>query len=320
MPRSPPRGAAEGGPAKGRAAKRDRRRGRGQRRRRVGGGCEPQLEGLADPFDRLDARDRREPCRRLGFVGRDRLDDERARVEPRPDRLEGLVEDLAAAIEEHDAVAERLGLMHLMGREEDRCAAGVNLLERRDKSSRVDRIETGEGLVEDEKLRLVHHRRRELHLLLHALGKLLAALREHARQLEPLEPFRGAAASLAGREPLETADVAKELPDLHLPVEPTLLGQVADAVLRGERGRAEHLERALVGMDDRHDHPDGGALAGAVGAEQSAQRAARDVEVESAHGDLRPEALGDAADPDRAGRVGRGHGSGSRRRRRRGRL
>jgi hypothetical protein len=144
---------------------------------------------------------------------------------------ERAVEELLRAIEERDAVAEPLGLLHDVRREDDRLALLLEVLEEVLEEDDVDGVEAGERLVEDEDLGVVHDGAQELHLLLHALRELFRLLAEPGAEVHGVDP---------GAEPLHgdvlghALDGGEEdelVDDLHLAVEAAFLGQVADRSL-----------------------------------------------------------------------------------------
>jgi len=191
---------------------------------------------------------------------------------------------------------------------------------------RVDRVEPGEGLVEDHEVGLVQQRADELHLLLHAPRELV-----HLRQppvalgrpeLEPLEPFVDPLVGHARRYPLELREEPQHAPHLHLLVQPALLREVADPV--GDPGcavrRAEQRDRSAVRHDDVEQHPDRRRLPRAVRAEQAVHGSAGDGERQVAHGEVVAVALHDVPDVDgevghrgvkRSGRARRRHARGA---------
>jgi len=95
---------------------------------------------------------------------------------------------------------------------------------------------------------------------------------------------------------------------LHLLVQAALLREVPDFVENAVVGvrTAEDLDRARVGEQHVEDHANGRRLAGAVRAEQTVDRSARNLERELAHGDVLVESLHDLADVDCEIRHGRG--------------
>ena len=82
---------------------------------------------------------------------------------------------------------------------------------------------------------------------------------------------------------------------LHLLVEAALLRQEADPgrQLAPPQGSTEEGDPAFVGLDDVHDHPDGGALPGAVRPEQAEDHTRRDLQREAADRRVAGESLGD---------------------------
>src|SRR5206468_3862775 len=89
-------------------------------------------------------------------------------------------------------------------------------------------------------------------------------------------------------------------PHLHLAVEPSLLWEIADAI--GDSGIVEGStkdpDRALVGRDDVQDHPDGGGLSRAVGAEETVNRSLRNAQRQIVNGDVFGVSLRDVLDLD----------------------
>ena len=114
-------------------------------------------------------------------------------------------------------------------------------------------------------------------------------------QLVSIEPFADAPSHGMRVDALEFRNVLEVVADLHLPVQPALFGQVADAVLVVERIAAEHLDRTAVGIDDGHDHPERGRLARPVGSNEAAQASLGHVQIEFADRVRAAERLTDAA-------------------------
>ena len=250
-----------------------------------------QLPGVAVLLDALDARYRRErPDVRRRVQ---RLEQDAARREPRLDVAQGVVEHLHALVDHHDVVAQLLGVDHHVRREEDRGAARVLFEHQVAQQPLVHRVEAAERLVEDDERRAVDDRREELHLLLHALRELFAALVRDAAEVDPVEPLLDARLEIQPVVALEARHVGEELADAHALVEAALLRQVADLVLGlHRRSMPEHGELSAIGHLDREDHPDGGGLAGAVRADHPVERALRHDEVEVPDGDGVAERLG----------------------------
>src|SRR5690606_37700745 len=241
-------------------------------------------------LDLLDHRQRRE--RTDVGIRVERIEQDRARVEAALNRRDRIVEHLPPAMNHHDVLAELLGLMHDVRREEHGGPSLVLGAHERFELPHADGIEAAERLVEDDEIGLVEGRRDELSLLQHPLRKLLAALALDAFESDALEPAAHALRKTCPAHPFQTRDVTEEFADAHLPVDTALLRQVADPVLRFERRRMpEHRYPSGVRKEDRHDHPDRRRLAGAVRADEAAEGAARHDEVEIVDRLLRAEAL-----------------------------
>ena len=107
----------------------------------------------------------------------------------------------AAAVDDRDRLAQGLGDLHLVRREDDGAAAVAELEERLAQEHHVDRVEARERLVHQQDLRVVEHGRDELDLLLVALGQLLGAALREVLGAEPAQPAQRVApgAVRAGR-------------------------------------------------------------------------------------------------------------------------
>ena len=218
---------------------------------------------------------------------------------------DGAVEHLLAPRDDANRIAEPLGVVHQVRAEDHRLAALLELDDGVLERLRVDRIEPAERLVEDHEIGIVEQRADELHLLLHSarelvdLGEPPILLRSLER--EPLQPLVDAPVGLAPAHALELGEKFQHPPHLHLAVESALLGEIAEPLrdLRIVRRPAEDVNRAGVGRDDVQDHPDGGRLPGAVGAEKSVHTPGRNAERQIAHRRVLGVALGDVHYVDR---------------------
>ncbi len=84
----------------------------------------------------------------------------------------------------------------------------------------------------------MHHSGDELYLLLHSLTQVLNFLLRPVPDLEAVKPKPDLPVRLAALHPTDAGQVAKLLGDLHLPIESTLLRQVAYAA---DMGGLQHL-------------------------------------------------------------------------------
>ena len=161
----------------------------------------------------------------------------------------------------------------------------------------IYRVEAGKRFVENQKRRPVSHRGDELRLLLHALGKIVDLLFRPGGQSQPLQPFVDSHGRFRFAQSFQRREKNQNLAHLHPGVQAPLLGKIADQVLRAVAGGLpKHLDGALIGGQDVHDHPQRGGFAGAIGAEQSKNRSLLDVQAEVGHRHDRVKALGDMFD------------------------
>ncbi len=127
-----------------------------------------------------------------------------------------------------DVLAQVLHQFELVARE-DHGHAGVDLLH--DDALQVgdhDRVEAGEGLVEDEQPRCVHESDRELDALSvsgrQRLHQLVAAIPE----ADPLDPYVSGSLCVGSPEAGEATEVGDLLVDAHAGIEAPLLREIAD--------------------------------------------------------------------------------------------
>jgi hypothetical protein len=149
------------------------------------------------------------------------------------------------------------------------------------------RIQAGQGLVEHQRLRVVHERGRQLHSLLVAVRQrpdLAGCPVPHRKASEP----PGSGGGGRGRvHPVQPADVLDLLGREHVRIQDPFLRHVAEAAPFGgpDRGTVPP-HRAAVKIGQAEDGPHGGGLAGAIRAEEPHHLPRRDAEaqvVESRH-------------------------------------
>ena len=204
-------------------------------------------------------------------------------------------------VDDRDVLADVLDQLELVAGEEDGGAAGRLVAEHLRERAHRDRVEAGERLVEDEQLRLVHQRRRELRPLLVAVRELLDLRVGAVGETEPLQPVAPPRRAPRASQSVQAAEVGELLADRHPRVEAALLRHVAEAQPLREPDRPsvpEHL--AAVELDEPEDRAHRRRLAGPVRAEEAEHPPALDREraaVERLH---RPEPLADVDDAQHA--------------------
>src|SRR5690606_14733987 len=193
-----------------------------------------------------------------------------------------------AGVDDADAVAQPLGLLHVVRRVEHRHALGGQRLDGlEDRVARL-RVHADGGLVEDEKLGPVEEPDADVQPALHAAGELLGRALGAVGQADELEHLRGALPELGAAEAVEPPEEQEVLPRGELGVDRELLRDEAEQPLRLDLARAHpapgdpHL--AVVGGEQPGDHRDRRRLARPVGTEQPVGLPRRDVERHAADG------------------------------------
>jgi hypothetical protein len=164
-------------------------------------------------------------------------------------------------------------------REDHGDARGGTLLEHTGHDVDRERVETREGLVEDEHLRVVHQRRGDLRALLVAERERLDVVFESLAEAQLLEQDGGARGRVGLGEAVEPRQVDDVLEHLHLGVQPALLGHVAEAAAIGRRdlGAVERDDAGVLRENAQHD-PHGGGLSCAVASDEAGETAGPHVE------------------------------------------
>ncbi len=227
--------------------------------------------------------------------------------------------DQPPVIDDRHALAEDIGLLHVVRRQDNRPPAAVVLAHQVPEKQACLRIEAGGGLIEKENLRVVHHRARDREALEHSAGEAHGELVGPVGELEPLEQLsRALAARRRGYS--EVRPVEQE--DL-----PRSQGEVEIRTLRNHPDAALDLDAVLPDIpvadpgaalrrtDPRGQHADRGRFAGSVGPEQAEELSRADVEREGVERDdlrLRPSVPPAAAE----GKDDAARGARDRRRRR----
>src|ERR1051325_10809726 len=172
-------------------------------------------------------------------------------------------------MDEDDVVRHPLGLPHHVRGEQDGPPLLLQFSEEVSYQHHVDGIEPRLRLVEDDELGVVQEGADELDLLLVALREFLDFGVFLLPELEPLQPLSDFLVDRRPPPPLDLRKKLQMLDDLHLLVEPTLLGQVPDPVTRVAAARPPRpLDDARVGQKDAGDHADGGGLPRPIPPEQ----------------------------------------------------
>ena len=190
-------------------------------------------------------------------------------------------------VDDEDAFRHRVGLLEVMGREEDR--RSVLLAQPNEVLPQVCpalRIEPGRRLVEEQQARRVDHADRDVEpppLATRECARLPAGERAELERLEQLvRPGRRVITGHAVAPALGDDLVA----DLLVVGGTVALAHVADPLPHGARIRhdieARHCRRSRRRCQQGREHPQAGRLAGAIRPEEGHQLPSIDVEIEPA--------------------------------------
>ena len=205
----------------------------------------------------------------------------------------------------HDAhaMADALHLLQLVRREEDGDALpGAQVLDDAEQPDDAGGVEAERGVVQDDELRLLEQDVGQAEALAHAARVLHDGLVGGVLELDHVEQLGDARVGVGARDAVELGGEAEVLCAGQVAVEADGLREVADPPLDGER-----VTRGVVAADadgpgarlgEAQHHEDAGALARAVGAEESEDLALVDGEVDGVHGGEPAVALGEPAGLD----------------------
>jgi len=209
----------------------------------------------------------------------------------------GIERDEFPVINDRDAVAQFVGLVHVMGGDKNRqIALGFQPLEHFPNAHSRDGIEACRRLVEEENLRFVDEPAGDFEPAPHAAGK------HFNRFIGPLFEVHRLEKSLDGSLPFFTRNAVKLGEDAHIfdgaqvEVGGHRLRNDADraahVVLRAHNVEAVDASRAGSGRHERGQHPDERGFSRAVWAQQAENFAVLDGEIEPVDGNEIAEAFG----------------------------
>ena len=219
-----------------------------------------------------------------------------------------------ALVQQRDAI-EALGFVHVGRADDHGDALRHHVVHDQPQVAARDRVDAKGRLVEQQDLRLVDQRTRQAELLLHAARQLAGQPVLERRKIGKFKQALHARRTLGLRHLVQVGVEVQVLEHRHVGVQAEALRHVGDDVLHAFRvtRHADAAERRVAGRRTQHagQHAQRRCLAGAVGADQAEQLAARHIEAQRIHrGDL-AEAARQALDVDRcAGWIGRGGGGG----------
>ena len=198
----------------------------------------------------------------------------------------GALDHAAAGDQETEPVA-LLRLLQVVGGHQDGGAGTGEIVDQPPELAPRHRVDAGGGLIEEQHLRIVQHRRAEGHPLLPAPRQLAGGhvpltLQPAAGQ-HPVDPL---AAQGAG-DGVDPGIERQVLADREVVVEGELLAHVADPAQQVPAAQPAGLPRqghlAGAGFQQPAEHLDGGGLAGAVGPQKPEDLAVAHLQIHLAH-------------------------------------
>ena len=196
--------------------------------------------------------------------------------------------DDPAAVDDRHVVGQLVGLLQVLGGEEDRGPVVVERPHLLPDRLAADRVEARGRLVEEEHPRFVDQGGGQVEAALHAAGVGADPAVGGFVEADPLEQGVGALLAGGARQPLQGRLQPNQLAPGHQRVQRRLLQGDPDRGSHGA-GLADHVVPGDGGptggrQQQRGQHADGGRLAGAVGTEEAEDLALGDLEVDALHG------------------------------------
>ncbi len=210
-------------------------------------------------------------------------------------------------IDDHDLIGQLVGLVQVLGGEQQRGAARDQRPDDVPHPESRPRVQAGRWFVEEQDLGPPDQARGQVQAALHAARVGLGCPVRGIAEVELLQELDGAA---AGRRPAQVVEAPDDLEVLpagelllnggRLPRQPD---RAADRRRLPYHVAALHQRLPAVRQQQRGQDPHGGRLARAVRAEHAENRPARDRQVDSAQRANLPERLDQALHQDRRRRA-----------------
>ena len=242
-------------------------------------------------------------CDRLRRVGAlDQLDAEARGADLGLELGGGALGDLPAAIDDGDPVGQRVGLVEVLGGQQDRGSLGDQVADRVPHLAAVPGVEAGRGLVEEDQCGPGDQAGREIEAAAHAAGELRDGSVGGLGQVELREQVVAGAVGLLGGQSLQATEQPQVLAGRQVLVDRRVLTGDADQlphrVALTANVVAEDPRLAAVDRQQRRQHVQHHGLAGTVRAEHAEDLTFPDGEVDVVHGAVRAERLRQAAGLD----------------------
>jgi hypothetical protein len=211
--------------------------------------------------------------------------------------------DDAAVVDNGNAVAQPLGLFHVVGCVDEGCALGAKSLDHLEDAIAGLRIDAGGGLVHEDKAGLVDEAGSHVEAALHSPGEVSSEIVGAVFEGCPLEtPCDGDGEPSAGKTIVAT-EGAQVFSGRETRIDSQLLRHPSERGTRGKGGggRTEDVDCAGVRDDTADDGANESAFARAVGAEQAETLPGAKLERDVVDGGDRAESLDESGDEERRG-------------------
>ena len=202
--------------------------------------------------------------------------------------LGSIVYQQAAFVHNGDAAAEKIGLGHIVGGEQDGEALGVEGADAVPEEQAGLGVEIVGGFIEEEHVGGVHEGAGDHEALGHAAGVAVDALVLALTEAQLVEDGVGALLTQAMGDAMICRVESEDLAHAQAAVEVIGLGDYGDALLDAD-GVAHDVEAVDGGgaggwQDAGNQHADGGSFTGAVGAQEAEDLAPADAEGSAING------------------------------------
>ena len=195
--------------------------------------------------------------------------------------------DDPSLVDDPDAIAEALRLLHVVRGVEDGHALPAELLDARQDRVPALRVDADGRLVQDEQLRLVEQADADVQPPLHAARELVGPLAGPLVEADDLEHLADPPLQRVAAHPVQLAEEAQVLGRGQLRVDRELLRDVPDRLLRVRRADVDRasgdVHLPAVTLQEAADHRDRGRLAGPIRPEQAVGLGWTDAEPDTVH-------------------------------------
>ena len=196
--------------------------------------------------------------------------------------------DLAPLVDDRDPVGQLVGLVEILGGEQDRAAVGDQAADRVPHLAAGARVKPRRRLVEEDQRRPRDQAGRQVQAPAHAPRELRDRLVGRVAQVELLEQPGGSGASVRRAHALQASEQPQVLGRGQVIVDRCVLPghpeQLADAMGLARDVHAEHLGVPRVDRQQRGEHPQHRRLSGPVRAEDAEDLALANLEVDPVDG------------------------------------